>query len=268
MIAAVTPGPALFVAAWIALYLTAAIRARRRAGPRGAPAWKIACGLTGLAALAAALLSPIDRLAEESFTMHMVQHLMLADIAPVLILVGSTKVMLRPIARRMNRTRSAVGPLANPWFAVALYVAVMWGWHVPAFYDVATKDPTLHVAGHSLFLWAGVLYWWHLLSPVRRRQDLAGLAPIMYMVVTKVLVGALGAALTFAPNSLYDAYDNEPRIGGLDPRDDESLGGVIMSVEQSVVMGIALAWLFVRALSDSEKADRRRDLLEDRRLRS
>jgi cytochrome c oxidase assembly factor CtaG len=138
----------------------------------------------------------------------------------------------------------------------------MWLWHVPALYDAALSHSAVHVLEHTCFLTAGLLYWWHLLSPVRGRH-FAGLAPVGYMLSTKLLVGMLGIFLTFAPSSIYGFYEDRPPIWGLHPADDQALAGAIMAIEQSIVMGVALAYLFVRALGESERAQEREDRFLD-----
>ncbi|WP_205699169.1 cytochrome c oxidase assembly protein [Conexibacter sp. SYSU D00693] len=252
------PGPIVVLALLAVLYARRVPAARRAGGAKAAPAWRIACFAGGWLALFAALISPIDALGEQVFGMHMLQHVLLLDVAPVLLLAGTTKVLLRPVTRRMHRLEEAAGPLASPWFAVALYVGFMWLWHVPAMYDAALEHDVVHVLEHVCMTSAGFLYWWHLLSPIRRRS-FSGLQPVVYMVVTKVLVGAVGIVLTFAPEPLYDFYVRQGDVWGLSPQDDQSFAGALMAVEQSIVMGIALAWLFVRALSESEREEERRE---------
>ena len=141
--------------------------------------------------------------------------------------------------------------------AVFLYVAVMWGWHVPAMYDAALQHSTIHAIEHTCFMTAGLLYWWHVLSPIRTRTHMRGLAPVGYMLSTKLLVGILGIAITFAPDALYDFYKHQAPVWGLDPTEDQALAGGLMALEQSIVMGIALVWLFVRALAESEAEEQR-----------
>ena len=128
----------------------------------------------------------------------------------------------------------------------------MWLWHVPAMYDAALEYPVVHVLEHVGFGVAGGLYWWHLLSPIRARKRLGGMGPVVYMVSTKVLVGLLGIGLAFAPDAIYDFYERQPGYWGLSPETDQAVGGLIMATEQSIVMGIALAYLFVRALGRAE----------------
>jgi putative membrane protein len=135
----------------------------------------------------------------------------------------------------------------------------MWMWHVPALYESALEHGSIHVLEHLTFAAAGLLYWWHLLSPIRSRLRLGGLGPVLYMASTKILVGFLGILLAFSPDVLFHFYEVGPDSTrwGLSPLDDQRVAGLIMALEQSIVMGIALAYLFVRMLSESEEEDRR-----------
>ena len=103
----------------------------------------------------------------------------------------------------------------------------------------------MHVLEHLSFLLAGSLYWWHLISPIRARMRLGGMGPIAYMASSKLFVGALGMGLAFAPSALYPYYEHHARVWGLSALDDQAIAGMIMAVEQSLVMGIALVVLFI-----------------------
>ena len=214
--------------------------------------------LSGIAFAAIALFSPVDSLGEDLFLMHMVQHILLLDIVPILCILGLTRVLLRPVARPLLQLERKLGPIASPVFAITLYVGAMWIWHIPALYDLALEHPLVHVLEHTFFTAAGALYWWHILSPIRNRH-LAGMGPVVYMTTTKLLVGALGIALTFAPEALYAFYEDQPRYWGLTAGTDQAIGGLIMALEQSIIMGIALVVLFMRALSESEREEQRRE---------
>jgi cytochrome c oxidase assembly factor CtaG len=136
---------------------------------------------------------------------------------------------------------------------------VIWAWHVPAAYDLAVRHAGLHVLEHVTFVIAGSLYWWHLLSPIRARMRLHGMGPIAYMASTKLFVGALGMGLAFAPSALYPYYVHLARVWDISAGVDQSVAGLIMAVEQSLVMGVALVVLFVRALTESEREQQRRE---------
>lgn len=216
----------------------------------------------GLAAILAALVSPIDGLGDQLMLMHMLQHILILDIAPILLILGLTKVLLRPATRRLQIVEQKAGFLAHPAFAVAAYVGFMWLWHVPAMYDLALRHSAVHALEHVCFAVAGALYWWHVLSPIRGRMRLGGMGPILYMSSTKLLVGALGIVLAFAPTAIYPFYAHHPHYWGLSPREDQNMAGLLMALEQSIVMGIALVVLFIQMLSESEREAQRAERLE------
>jgi len=258
------PGPVLLVLLLLGAYLWRfqVVRATP-SGPRDAPVWRLLVFLLGILLLCAALFSPLDVLGEQLFAMHMVQHVLLLDVVPILLLLGLTKVLLRPATRALHPVERRAGWFGGPVFAIGLYVSIMWIWHIPALYDAAVEHEIVHVLEHVCFTFGGGLYWWHLLSPIRSRLALGGLGPVVYMVVTKVLVGILGIFLTFSPDALYSVYEDGPGYWGLSATDDQALAGAIMAIEQSVVMGIALAFLFIRALAESDRADERAERYED-----
>ncbi len=239
---------------------------RGEGGARAAPVGRLVLWCAGVLSLFLALISPIDRLGEQLASVHMVQHLLIADIAPICFTLGLTKWILRPATRRIHRIERAAGPFGHPAFGIVAYVGAMWLWHIPAMYDAALRNGNVHVLEHLSFAAAGLLYWWHLLSPIRSRLRLGGMGPVLYMASTKILVGFLGVLLAFAPTLLFGFYDTHGGTRwGLTPLDDQHVAGLIMALEQSIVMGIALAYLFARMLQESEEANLREEREEDRR---
>jgi putative membrane protein len=230
---------------------------RREGGARVAGYGRLALWLTGIFLLFLALVSPIDRLGEQLASVHMVQHLLIADLAPICLTLALTKHILRPATRHIHKLERRAGPFGHPVFGVVAYVGAMWLWHVPYMYENALEHSFVHVLEHLSFAAAGLLYWWHLLSPIRSRLRLGGIGPVLYMASTKILVGFLGVLLTFSPTVLYHFYDSGGTRWGLSTLDDQRVAGLIMALEQSLVMGVALAYLFIRMLAESEEEDRR-----------
>jgi putative membrane protein len=237
-----------------------AARAPHRPHPPGFG--RLALYFGGLLALLVALVSPVDALSDNLLVVHMVQHMLLLDIAPVLMILGLTKGILRPVTRRVHELERRAGVLAHPVFAIFAYVGLMYLWHIPAMYDLALRHSGIHALEHLCFFSAGSLYWWHLISPIRTRHRLGGLGPIAYMASTKLLIGALGILLAFDPHSLYPYYAGQPHWWGLTAIEDQNLAGLFMALEQSLVMGIALVWLIVRMLAESEREQQRRERFE------
>jgi putative membrane protein len=256
------PGALLLVLVAGTLYLRAWTRARQPNEPHPPGFGRLALFGAGLLAILAALVSPIDGLGDQLMLMHMLQHVLLLDIAPILIILGFTKGLLRPVTRRFTTIERRAGYIAHPVFAVIAYAGFMWLWHIPGMYDLALRHSAIHALEHTCFAVAGGLYWWHVLSPIRSRMRLGGMGPVMYMVSTKLLVGILGVALAFAPSSIYPFYEHHPHYWGLSPREDQNMAGLLMALEQSVVMGIALVWIFVRMLTESEHEAQRAERYE------
>jgi cytochrome c oxidase assembly factor CtaG len=244
----------LYVLAW---------RRGRASGSLHKPGWgRLTLFFCGLALILAALVSPIDGLGDQLLVMHMVQHVLLLDLVPICLILGLNKVLLRPVTRKLTGLERRAGYLGHPAVAVLIYAGFMWAWHIPTMYDAALRNSGVHALEHICFAVAGTLYWWHLLSPIRSRMRLGGLGPVSYMVSTKLLVGILGIALAFAPASFYPFYEHHPHYWGLSPSEDQSMAGLVMALEQSIVMGVALVVLFVQMLTESEREAQRAERLE------
>lgn len=254
------PDPAVLapLALVVFIYVRRFIQARREAGGRGAGIGQAAAFAGAMLALLAALISPIDSLGEDYlFSAHMLQHVLLGDIAPVLFLLSLSRVIMRPVTRRLQGVERALGPLASPWTGLVVWLGIMYVWHIPALYDAALEHSGVHALEHVTFASAGFLYWWFLLSPVRSRTRLTGVMPVIYMVTAKISVGLLGIVITFSPDVLYSFYDRPGEVWGMTPLEDQSVAGMVMALEQSFVMGIALVLIFVRMLSESEREEQR-----------
>jgi len=246
-----------------ALYGWAWQRARQPGMPHPPGYGRLALFAAAMLAVLVALVSPIDSISDDLMVIHMVQHMLLLDVMPILLILSLTKGILRPVTRRLTRLEQRAGFFGHPAFAVIFYVGMMWLWHVPAMYDLALRHPSSwHILEHICFAAAGTLYWWHLLSPIRSRLRLGGMGPVMYMVTTKFGVGVLGVMLAFAPNAVYGFYTHQPDYWGLTHGQDQNMAGLVMALEQSIVMGIAVVWLFIRMLSESEEQAQRDERYE------
>ena len=261
------PDPLVLVpiAVLVVVYVRRFRAVRRKEGPvRGARAPQAAAFAGGVAALLLAVATPLDGLGEDYlFSAHMLQHVLLGDVAPVLLLLSLSRVLLRPVTRRLMGFERALGPLATPATGLVLWLVLMYAWHVPALYEAAIEHPLVHLLEHASFFTAGVAVWWPLIQPVPMRRGLKGLWTVAYIACAKFGLAALGLYLTWSKDLLYDYYAGVPRIWGLDPIEDQNAGGAIMMVEQSLTFVIALVALFAGMLVQSEADERRRERLED-----
>jgi putative membrane protein len=247
------------------IYVWRFARAREEAGGRGAGPLQALAFAGGMLALLVALVSPLDGLGDDYlFSAHMFQHVLIGDVAPLLILLGLSRVIMRPATRRLTSLERRLGPLASPATGIALWLVLMYLWHIPALYDAATEHALIHLLEHVSFFAAGVALWWPLIQPVPMRRRLTGLQPVAYIGTAKAGLAALGIFLTWSTTAIYPYYEHTPRIWGLSPIEDQNVAGVIMMVEQSLTLAIVLVALFIRMLAQSETEQLRRERLEDR----
>ncbi len=248
---------------WV-VYVRRWIAVRRSSDRAHAPVWRLVSFVCAGLTIVVAQGNPIDGLGDHLFLFHMIQHLLLLDVFPLFALFGLNRVIMRPITRRVQWLEQRVGFLAKPWFGLVGYTLGMWIWHAPFLYDAAARHDSVHLLEHMTFTTVGFLYWWHLLRPIPTRQRMTSMGPMAYMGVTKVTVGLLGMALTFAPRALYDFYDGQPSWWGLAPTTDQMMSGALMATEQVLIMGVAFGVLFMRGLRESEIQAQREERLMDR----
>jgi cytochrome c oxidase assembly factor CtaG len=235
---------------------------RERDGPSRGDVLRAASFGAGLVVLLASLLSPIDSLGEERlFSVHMAQHIMIMDIAPILLLLGLSRRLMRPLVRRLRPIEESLGYVAHPITALVVMVGAIWAWHLPALYELALGNAWIHQLEHLTFLLGGLAFWWYVIEPVPPRHRLSGMWAVAYVAAAKLLLGGLGLVLAFSPTTFYDTYEDAVRTWGLTALEDQNVGGLVMMLEQSIVLAAFFAFTFARVLERSEQAQRRRERL-------
>lgn len=234
---------ALVPVALAAVYLIATRRSRR---PRRAAAFVAGCGL-----LVAALVTPLDTLAREYLVWaHLLQNVVLAEWAPLLLVLGIPP----DLAGRLSRRR-AVALLTHPLVALPLWVATYAAWHVPALYDAALRHQhSLLPLEHATYVVSGILFWWCVWQDAPHR--LSSPARAGYVFAAFLLSAPLGLVLALVPSPLYEFYaDAAERVWGLSRLEDQQLGGMTMAGEQSIVFFVVFALWFTRFLSEQERLE-------------
>ena len=159
----------------LGLYLRAWVRLRRRRRRDRASTGRLLLFTSGVGLATLSLISPIDPIGERYLlSVHMLQHMLLGDSAPALILLGlrgplSLLIVPRPVLRRLARLtwlRRAGSRLLRPAVALALWAVVWASWHLPAAYDAALAHQWVHDLEHLSFLLVGLLAWLLLVEPL------------------------------------------------------------------------------------------------------
>jgi cytochrome c oxidase assembly factor CtaG len=205
----------------------------------------------GIAVWVLSTLTPLARLAEELVSAHMVQHLLLTDLAAVLIVLGINGAVLAPVLRALHPIRWVLLPLS----VVVLWIAGFYVWHLPVLYEGALENPLMHGAEHGTFLVTGIGKWLLLLGPAAVAA--VGIAARIGLAVASHLsVAALGNAFMWAGTPFYPAYESTALDRGISPLTDQSIAGAIMTVEgMFLTLGLG-AWLLLRwAKEDTARQD-------------
>lgn len=207
-----------------------------------------------LAALAVALVSPLEALSGVLASAHMVQHVLLVVVAaPLLAWSAPGAAVMRGLPRRLrawnraarvgagldaDRLRATRAPVVR-WLA---HVVVLWLWHASALYGAAVEHEVVHVLEHATFVGTAWLVWSVILGPARVRVP-PGLAllGVFGLALQGVLLSAL---LTFARTPWYEPYVEAAPAWGVDALEDQQLAGVVMWVPAGLVhVAIAIALL-------------------------
>ena len=171
------------------------------------------------------LLSPIDDLGDDGLAFHMAQHLLIADLAAPLMLVGLRNPVLafflpRPVLVPLARTRRLRGgfrTLRQPLVALPVYVLVLYAWHFSIFFEAAVRHPLVHALQHASFIAIGVLVWWSVLEPKRRRLR-GELWKIGHILAARFLGMFLGMCFVLIRQPIYtDVYGRGERALGPQP---------------------------------------------------
>jgi putative membrane protein len=233
-------------------------RATTLAG-RGSPVpiWRQLCFAAGLLTMGVALFSPVGHLADELVMVHMVEHLMLGDIAALLLVLGMTGPLLQPLLGLpvLRHLRVLVNPLvAFPIWAIDLYF-----WHIPALYDAAYGGAAVHALEHTLFIFCGCLMWMALLGPLPRPAWFTNGWKLGYALAVRFTGVVLGNVLMWSGTVFYDQYARGEAHWNVSPLTDQSTAGVIMMVEGTFVTLGIFAWLFFRT---AQEGTERQHLIE------
>ena len=208
------------------LYAVGPLRRRRSLGTP-VRRKQMAYFVLSLATLVVALLSPLDEIGDSYlFSVHMVQHLLLATVWPPLLILALPPWLVRPVFQRR-----LAGEIARfftyPFVAFVLFNVDIYAWHVPYLYDLTLSNEGVHVLEHVSFMLFGLLIWWPVLSPLRE-QRLAYPLQVLYLFVNGMFMMVLGILFTFSPTVFYAPYQAAPRLWGLSAGTDQQLGGLIM----------------------------------------
>ena len=239
-----------------AMYL---VRARHLAAlGRPVPQWRQVCFYGGLALIAITLVSPLAGLADELFWAHMAEHLLLADLGALLLVLGLTGQLLAPLLRT-----TALGwlrHLAHPVPAFGLWAANLFFWHLVGPHEAAVRDDVVHALQHMLFVGFGINMWMALLGPLPKPAWFQNFAKLLYIVVVRLTSTVLANVFVWSNDAFFGVYAEGERANDITPHTDQVVAGSIMMVEGSLLTICLFGWLFLRSASEGQERQELIDL--------
>ncbi len=229
---------------------------------RKVPLWRQLCFGAGLLTISIALFSPIGHISDELVIAHMTEHLLIGDVASLLIVLGLTKSLLQPILsiRLFNRLQV----LTHPAVAFPLWAINLFFWHVPAIYDAAYGTAPIHALEHTTFLAFGCLMWMPIFGPLPKPHWFSAGWKVAYVIAVRFTGAILGNVLMWSGSVLYPIYGKGERYWHISPIADQSTAGVIMMVEGTFLALGVLAWVFFEVAREGTEKQNLLDLARER----
>ncbi|MGB0120399.1 MAG: cytochrome c oxidase assembly protein [Solirubrobacterales bacterium] len=225
---------------------------------RPVPVWRQCSFGFGLFLASFVLFSPWGYLAEELVIAHMIEHLVIGDIASLFIVLGLTRSIMQPILALPYLGRLQV--LANPFVAFPLWTINLFVWHIPVLYDAAYGGALLHGVEHGMFLFFGMMMWMPVLGPLPTPNWFGPGWKIVYTVVVRFTAAVLGNILMWTNFTLYQNYDAGHLKWGISAIQDQSTAGVLMMVEGTFLILAVLAYSFFESAKQSMQKQELLDL--------
>jgi putative membrane protein len=219
---------------------------------------------SGLVLIVVALVSPIGHIADELLFVHMIEHLLMADIAALLLVLGVTGPVLAPVLRIRVFDRLRV--LAHPLVALPLWAVDLYVWHLPGLYQAALRHQGVHALEHVMFIACGVNMWMCLFGPLPMPQWFGNMAKLFYIVSVRLVGAVLGNVFVWSGTVFYPIYQRGEFFWHVSPLADQTTAGAVMMVEGSILTVCLFGWLFLRAAREGEERQELLDFARERGL--
>ncbi|GGC02313.1 hypothetical protein GCM10011494_21100 [Novosphingobium endophyticum] len=178
-------------------------------------------------------VSPFCALSSALFTARVVHHVLLATVLAPLLVIS------------LPGCRDRVPGSLMVW--TGLQGAVLWAWHAPPLYAAALSSDAVFWVMQTTITASAAMWWFKVL----RAPAAASVAALLGAMV---LMGILGALITFAGRALYTPHWLTTQPWGLSPLEDQQIAGIVMWAPASAIYLIAAMTILYRSLDETRPA--------------
>ena len=202
----------------------------------------------------------------ENFSIHVIQHLLLMNMAPILYALSAPMTLALQASNRRTQQRLLkilhhpfVSFVTNPIVAASTIYVTMIGFFLTPFYNFSLEHPLIHDFSHLHFLITGCIFWWVIVGADPSRWHLSYPAKLGLLATGIPVTAVLGLALTGTRTSIAPAFHSvaDTRAGG-------SLLWVVGELTMLTAMGLLLYQWMRFDEREAIRADRRADLEAER----
>jgi cytochrome c oxidase assembly factor CtaG/putative copper export protein len=258
------------------LYCIGVLRLRRRGDSW--PIGRTISWLLGIAIVIWCTNAGIATYAQVSVSLHMVQHMTLTMLAPIMLVLGAPATLaLR--ALRPSRTHHR-GPrewliwflhswitriLTNPFYVFFVYVIGLYGLYLTPAFGWLMGSHLGHVVMQTHFILAGYLFYWVLIGIDPRPKPLPYWGRLLMLLLALAVHGFFAVALMMASTPLAPEWYSIVRPEWVtDPLADSLVGGQIAWGLSEIPTVIVLIVIAVQWARSDERESTRRDRQVDR----
>ncbi len=221
------------------------------------PGWRQACFYGGFVVIAAALTS-LGSASQDLLCVHMIEHLLLGDIAALLIVLGPDRAADRadpahPLLRSPARAR------ASRWSPSRCGRSTCTRGTCRSSTKPRCATPGVHALEHAMFLGFGINMWMCLFGPLPMPRWFGNLGKLIYIVAVRLAGTVLGNIFLWSGTIFYPFYIHGEAHFHISPLADQNIAGAIMMVEESILTLGLFCWLFLRTAREGEE---RQELLD------
>ncbi|MEV6960649.1 cytochrome c oxidase assembly protein [Streptomyces sp. NPDC051207] len=259
----------------LALYGWGVARLTRR-GDRW-PVGRTVAYVAGVLSVALVMCTRLNDYGMVMFSVHMVQHMVISMLSPILILLGAPITLalrtLPPAVRGHKGPRELLLMLlhsrymkivTHPVFTIPLFIASLYALYFTPLFDFLMGSQTGHTAMMVHFLAVGLVFFWPIMGVDPGPNRPGHLMRMLELFAGMPFHAFFGIALMMASTPMVETFRDPPASLGIDALSDQNAaGGIAWAFSEIPSVLVLIALLFQWYASDQRQA-KRKDRAADR----